>query len=209
MSQQLSGPIRLENADTDAVTRVLVDAFYDYPVMRYVLSDSADYDRDLQRLIDLFVMARVLRSDAIYGVRQGSELVAVATTSTPTDGKPEPAAFEGLREAAWAELGAAARARYTRCTDAWEPLTVHVPQIHINMLGVLRSRHGQGLGRLLLDRVHAASEADGGSEGVTLTTEIVANVQLYQHFGYEIVGRVDVAPGLETWGLYRANRHRI
>jgi GNAT superfamily N-acetyltransferase len=177
--------------------------------MRYVLSDSAHYDRDLQRLIDLFVMARVLRSDAIYGVRQGTELVAVATTSTPTDGKPEPPEYEAVREAAWAELGADARARYERCINAWEPLTVHVPQIHINMLGVLRPRHRQGLGRLLLDRVHAASEADGGSEGVTLTTEIMANVQLYQHFGYETVGRVDVAPGLETWGLYRANRRPV
>jgi GNAT superfamily N-acetyltransferase len=209
MSQTLEGPIRLENADADAVTRVLVDAFYDYPVMRYVLSDSAAYDRDLHRLTALFVMARVLRSDAMYGVRQGSELVAVATTSTPTDGLTEPAALAGLTESAWAELGPAARERYTRCIVAWEPLTVHVPQIHINMLGVLRPRHRQGLGRLLLDHVHAASEAQGRSEGVTLTTEIMANVQLYQHFGYEIVGRVDVAPGLETWGLYRPNRGRI
>jgi hypothetical protein len=40
---------------------------------------------------------------------------------------------------------------------------------------------------------------------VTLTTELPGNVQLYQHCGYEIVGRVDVAPGLETWGMYRRN----
>lgn len=197
--------MRLTNADADAVTRVLVDAFYDYPVMRYVLSGSTDYDAHLARLIGLFVAARVLRSDAIYGVRREGELCAVATTSTPNDGQPEPAEFAALRDAAWAELGENARERYARCITAWEPLGMAVPQIHINMLGVLRRMHGRGLGRLLLDRVHAASASSGFSEGVTLTTELPGNVQLYQHCGYLIVGHVDVAPGLETWGLYRPN----
>jgi len=206
MSELQPELVRLGNTDGDAVTRVLVDAFYDYPVMRYVLSSSTDYAQHLNRLIGMFVMARVLRSDVIYGIRRGSELCAVATTSTPKDGKPEPAGMEALREQVWAELGADARARYARCTSAWEPLAVDAPQIHINMLGVLRPLHGQGFGRRLLDRVHADSAAAPWSQGVTLTTELPGNVQLYQHCGYEIVGRVDVAPGLETWGMYRRDR---
>ena len=33
-------------------------------------------------------------------------------------------------------------------------------------------------------------------------------VALYQHVGYEVVGRGTIAPGLETWGMYRADRER-
>ena len=65
---------------------------------------------------------------------------------------------------------------------------------------------GQGLGRALLDRVHALSRERDDSRGVTLTTEVESNVELYRHVGYEVVGRGTIAPGLGTWGMYRADR---
>ena len=39
------------------------------------------------------------------------------------------------------------------------------------------------------------SREDSASEGVTLTTADEANVALYQHFGYEIVGHASVGGG--------------
>jgi hypothetical protein len=36
--------------------------------------------------------------------------------------------------------------------------------------------------------------------GVTLTTGDQANVSLYEHLGYEVVGQATVAPELRTWG---------
>jgi hypothetical protein len=57
--------------------------------------------------------------------------------------------------------------------------------------------------RRLLESVHERSHRDPHSVGVTLTTEDPANVGLYQHFGYEIVGQAVVAPGLTTWGFFR------
>ena len=39
--------------------------------------------------------------------------------------------------------------------------------------------------------------------GVTLTTEDQANVSLYEHLGYEVVGQETVAPELRTWGFFR------
>jgi len=56
-----------------------------------------------------------------------------------------------------------------------------------------------------LETVHELSRTDPRSVGVTLTTEVPANVSLYQHFGYEIVGQASVAPGLTTWGFFRAD----
>lgn len=53
----------------DAVT-VLCDAFYDYPVMRYVLRPSSEYDHRLRSLIGFFVAARVLREELVLGIRR-------------------------------------------------------------------------------------------------------------------------------------------
>jgi hypothetical protein len=44
----------------------------------------------------------------------------------------------------------------------------------------------------------------GESEvGVSLTTEIETNVTLYRHFGYSLLGEVQVAPALTAWGFFR------
>jgi GNAT superfamily N-acetyltransferase len=169
--------------------------------MRYVLGDDGDYARRLRTLIGFFVAARVLRQDAIITVTSGSEVSGVALCTLP--GLKSPPELQEAREKTWAELGSDARARYDDCVRAWEPLAVAEPNIHVNMLAVPPRFQGRGLARLLLDRVHAMSRAHPESVGVTLTTESPANVPLYQHMGYRIVGQGPIAPGLATWGFYR------
>lgn len=105
----------------------------------------------------------------------------------------------------WAELGSAARARYEAFGAAAARFDVDLPHIHLNMVGVRRAERGRGLGRRLIERVHRLSEEDPGSNGVTLTTEDEANLALYEHLGYELVGRETVAPRLTTWGFSRAD----
>ena len=71
------------------------------------------------------------------------------------------------------------------------------------MIGVRSRARGVGFGRKLIERVHLLSREDTTSEGVTLNTEKAANVPLYEHFGYKLVGHATVAPGLETWSFFR------
>lgn len=183
------------------ITRVLCEAFADYPVMRYVLGEGGDYPARLQTLIGFFLGARVLRDDALLGIHERDELLGVALCSLP-DRVPPPEVAE-LRERTWAALGAEARARYDACVRAWEPVGVAEPNVHVNMLAVPPRHQGQGLGRALLERVHAMSRERTDSCGVTLTTESERNVVLYRHLGYRVVGRRPIAPGLETWGFFR------
>jgi GNAT superfamily N-acetyltransferase len=186
---------------THGVTTVLCDAFADYPVMRYVLGDTGDYAARLRMLIGFFVSARVRRRDAILTVSTDSELSGVALCTLPE--LPSPPELQEVREKTWAALGADARGRYDRCVRAWEPLAVAEPNIHVNMLAVPPLFQRRGLGRALLDRVHAMSREHPESRGVTLTTESPANVWFYQHLGYRTVGHEPIAPGLETWGFLR------
>jgi hypothetical protein len=102
----------LSEAQASDAVAVLCEAFHDYPVMRYVIGPvGGDYERRLRTLINFFVKARVWRGEPIWGVSNGSDLVATATLTLPGKRQP-PAALAQLREAVWRELGDAARMRY-------------------------------------------------------------------------------------------------
>ena len=106
-------------APADDVVRVVCEAFADYPVMRYVLGDSGDYAARLRVLIGFFHGARVLREDAVLGISDGHELVAVALCSLPD--RADPPELDLLGERTWAALGAETRARFDDCVRAWSP----------------------------------------------------------------------------------------
>ena len=82
-------------------------------------------------------------------------------------------------------------------------MTVDVPHVHLNMIGVRTGHQGKGLSRALLDAVHRISTETEGSQGVTLTTETAANVPFYEYMGYEVIDHARIAPGLETWAMFR------
>jgi GNAT superfamily N-acetyltransferase len=102
-------------------------------------------------------------------------------------------------------LGEGARARSEALIAVWERLAVPVPQYHLNMLGVRRTRAGQGLGRRLLNAMHEMSRRDATSTGVSLSTEEPKNVFLYQHCGYEIRSHERVTDDMETRVMFRAD----
>lgn len=198
MSEQVS---RVPLAAAGEVVDVLVEAFYDYPVMRFVLGEAPDYDARLRRLIGLFVTARVMLDDVILGIRRNDELIAVATTSDPA--RPAHPNFPALREEVWTELGPTAKARYDLCVNAWGAMATELPQLHVNMLGVRRAYQRRGFAGKLLQAVHAMAEQQPEWKGVSLTTEDPRNVAFYEHFGYRVIGRQMVAPELEAWSLFR------
>jgi ribosomal protein S18 acetylase RimI-like enzyme len=188
----------------DDIIDVLCHGFADYPIMRYVVGEEGDYQARLRTLIGFFAGNRFLRKDAIIGASVDGELRGVALCSLPD--RVSPPEMDQLRERTWAALGPEARARYERCVEVWTPIGVAEPNVHLNMIAVPSRYQGQGLGRALLDRVHALSHERDDSRGVTLTTEVEANVALYRHVGYEVVGQGTIAPGLTTWGMYRPDR---
>jgi GNAT superfamily N-acetyltransferase len=200
----------LASADVDEIVDAFSDAFHDYPVMRFVLLPDGDghYDIRLRRLVELFVSGRAHRNDPMFGLRDPSgTLIGAATMTRPTSAEP-PASFLALRDSIWSELGPGARARYEAFSSATQQFTIPSPHHHLNMIGVRRAFQGRGLARVLLAGAHDLARSDPDSSGVTLTTELPANVRLYEHFGYRVYGHARVGLGLETWTLYRAHSTR-
>jgi GNAT superfamily N-acetyltransferase len=171
--------------------------------MRYVVGEAGkEYDARLHAVVDMFVSARVLLGHTIFAIEDAGRVVAVATT-TPTGERQTHPDFPARREAVWKILGDNAKARYEGLVEIWERFNVPALHLHLNMLGVRRSHAGRGLGRRLLDEVHAMSRRDPESTGVTLSTEDPKNVPLYQHVGYEVIGHARVTDDLETWSFFR------
>jgi len=192
-------------SETEQVVEVLSDAFHDYPVMRYVIGlDDEEYERRLRTLVEFFLQARVSRDEPVLGIAEGETIVAAALVTLPGSG-PAPAALATHRERVWGELGTEAQVRYEAYGAAARPVLIDRPHHHLNMIGVRRSHAGRGLARRLLEAVHEMSREDPGSCGVTLTTEIWANVGLYEHFGYRVTGHARVSHVLDTWGMFRAD----
>ena len=183
---------------------VLVDAFVDYPVMRYVIGSAGEaYRTRLRRLLEFFTSARFLQDELVTGAVTGDNVVVgVANSTLPGVRRPSLVLGE-RRETVWRELGDEARTRYEAYGKACEPFAIDRPNYHLSMIGVRRTHVGMGLARRLLDDLHEKSRRDATSCGVTLTTEDPNNVALYHHFGYQVVGHARVTDGLESWGFFR------
>ena len=193
----------LTPAHGDEIITVFCDAFYDYPVMRHVLGAGDRYDTRLRTLIGLFVNGRVFRKEPLMGIRDDTGRLTGAATMTLPESPDPPAALITHRDAVWQELGQDARARYEAFTAATQRFAIGARHHHLNMIGVSRSRQGEGLARALLASVHALTDRDRDSAGTSLSTEHPPNVPLYQHFGYRVVGQARVDGSLETWVLFR------
>jgi len=195
--------VRLPAERAGEAVAVLAEAFHDYPVMRYFLGDLGDrYDLYLSRMVAIFVSSRFLRGDPVFAIEESGRAVAIATTTSPGDGTSPPEVQEA-RDALWREIDPGAKARSEALVEIWQRTALKVPQYHVNMLGVLRSHAGRGLGGRLFREVHELSRLDPGSTGVSLTTDDPKNVPFYQHCGYEIVAHDRVTDDFETWGFFR------
>jgi GNAT superfamily N-acetyltransferase len=125
-------------------------------------------------------------------------------STRPPEPEP-PAAVLQRRDDVWNSLGQDCRQRHDAYGALAKTVLVPEPHHHLNMIGVRHSHHGQGLARPLLEGAMQIAADDPNSSGLTLTTETPTNVRLYQHFGFEVTAHVQVAPKLETWGLFRKN----
>ena len=196
---------RLTEADREKVIDVLAAAFYDYPVMRFVLSDAgAAYNQRLRDLIGFYCDTRLIHDWPVLGIRQGQEFVAAALVTAPGTGTESPEFRRkhlGLAHA----IGRDAYERMERYEressgqESWDP------HYYLGMLGVAPSHQGSGYGRLLLEHIQAMSEGDPISTGVSLSTEDLSNVAYYERVGYRVIGEADVGE-IHTWCMFRPNR---
>lgn len=186
------------------ITEVLCEAFYNYPVMKYVLGDTEDYDLRLSKLVTFFVSARALRNEPLLGIYNSkNKLIAAAAVTLPGE-IASPTELYKMRDELWREIGSEEKARYEKYGKVASSLLPKEPHHHLNMIGVRNAYQGKGLARQLVNAVDELVLQHPTSTGVSLNTEIESNVNFYLHLGYEIVGKAEVDRGIQTWGFFKA-----
>jgi GNAT superfamily N-acetyltransferase len=190
---------RLSREDKSEVVAVLMNAFHEYPVMRYVLHTTGnEYEVHLKALIDLFCEIRFLRSWPVLGIRDGP-LIAAAVINEPAHehlplpNEPLINLHSIIGDAAYERL-----ALYEEKSSEHEP---KIPHHFLGMIGVDLNHRGKGYAGDLLNAVKELSVADLNSGGVCLSTENPDNVPLYQHFGYHVIAGIDVGE-LHSWCMF-------
>jgi GNAT superfamily N-acetyltransferase len=186
------------------ITNVLCDAFYNYPVMRYVLGEKPDYDKRLQKLIGFFVSARLLRKEPVIGIFNADCLLTSVLTITLPEDIPVTEELSEYRNKLWEELGEEEKNRYRAYSKAAGSLLPSEPHHHINMIGVRRKFMGTGLSRILMNEAEKIAASHPDSTGISLNTEDENNVKYYLHLGYKIIGHSKVDNELETWAFLKS-----
>ncbi len=191
---------RLGPADREDIVDVLVGAFADYPVMRYVLSATeVDYPEALRALVGLFVDLRLDRGSPVLGVRSGSDLVAAALVDEPDPG-PVPSSPLDPEGDVWAVLGPEAHRRMESFEEESAHLEPEIPHYFVGMIGVRATQRGEGHARRLLGEVERMSAEDPRSRAVSLSTEQETNLAFYERLGYRVTGEAKLGE-LHTWNL--------
>jgi len=186
------------------ITDVLFEAFYNYPVMKYVLGEKRNYDDRLRKAVTFFVSARALRKEPLFGIYNSeNKLVAAATVTLPGEIPSPPELFK-LRDKLWEEIGAEENARYENYGNVAFGLLPKEPHHHLNMIGVRNAYQGKGLARQLINAVERLVSEHPFSTGVSLNTEVKANVKFYLHLGFELLGKANVSEDVITWGFFNS-----
>jgi ribosomal protein S18 acetylase RimI-like enzyme len=199
--------INLSKPNIPEITDVLCEAFYNYPVMKYVLGEKQDYDTRLRKAVTFFVSARAIRKEPLLGIyNSDNKLVAAATITLPGDIPSPPELFE-LRDKLWEEIGSEEKARYENYGNVAFGLLPKEPHHHLNMIGVRNAYQGKGFARQLINEVEELASEHPISTGVSLNTEVETNVKFYLHLGFELLGQANVSKDVITWGFFKAKNN--
>lgn len=94
---------------------------------------------------------------------------------------------------------------YRNLTTSAQPNT---PHHYLVCIGVTPNVKGKGIGKSLLERIHAIVEADPTSAGIGLDTENPENLPFYQHFGYTLI-KTQKLGDLTIYSMFRPNKQPL
>lgn len=198
--------VNLSKENIDEIADVLYEAFYNYPVMKYVLEEKEDYDTRLRKAVTFFVSARALRNEPMFGIRNSEgKLVAAATVTLPEE-IPIPDELLKKRDLLWTELGTEEKARYENYGSVAFGLLPKVSHHHLNMVGVSSAYQRKGLARQLINEVEKLVDTHPTSAGLSLNTEVGSNVNFYLHLGFKLLGQANLNEDIVTWGFFKPRK---
>ena len=194
-----AGPVaararKATRADLGHVTETLALAFYDDPVLMWIVNDGPRREQLLPAFFGA-VADSYLGYDETYAVEEG---VSAAVWAPPGAEEDEdlPTVFgESVEEYGPRLLEVLA------LMEAKHPVE---PLYHLFLLGTRPGWQGRGLGSCLMAPVLKTCDQDGVPAYLEATSE--RNKQLYLRYGFEVTDEIRLPDGPTMWCMWRAPR---
>lgn len=184
--------------DLRRVARTASLAFFDDPVMRWLIPDDDDYETNHQVLFGNIARGW-LATDTLWCT---DDVAAMAGWVPP--GRPEVEVEDRIPH----EHPEWRLARFAALRDVLGANTPDEPHWYLNLLATHPDWQRQGLGAALMAVVFEVADADGLP--CYLETETEVNVAYYRRHGFDVRSEWDVATdgsrGPHMWGMMRPAR---
>ena len=179
--------ISISKDSLEVATDVLARAFEGDPLIRYFLSGhEKDYLEGVRRIFEYQCLMYIEMELPIFGTVKNHQITGIACLSVPEKKDRPDSLIEADRQ--FEEfMGPDSFDRIKRYMKLNNKNTPRKSHHYLAALGVHPNFQGQGFGRLLLDRVSEMALDHGVSTGVFLETAKTKNVEMYNHFGYNLL----------------------
>lgn len=187
--------------DRGAVAAALADAFFDDPVMSWILDDEGSRIRRLRGLFDVLLRGHYLGLGTVWTTTEqaGAALWAPpgrAIIPGPTVLRHSPRLARALGRRALLALRALSHVEQHHPKE---------PHWYLGVLGTRRADQGKGVGSALLAPVLRRCDEEGMRAYLESSKE--SNIAFYGRHGFEVAGEIALPMGGPTvWPMWRDPR---
>ena len=187
--------------DVNTLARVLGRAFFDDPVMMWMVPDDAKRARALHRVFGAMTRHHFLANDAVEVADRAGALGAAALWDPP--GRWTQTQAEELRMMPSFLLAMGTQVgRGMQLSEMMKQNHPEEPHWYLAVIGSDPQMRGGGLGHALMRSRLDRCDAEGAPAYLESTKE--SNVPYYMRFGFEVTGELTVPGGGPTmWQMWR------
>jgi len=186
----------LQPSEIAEASVLLSRAYNALPLFGAALGEPSEKQRSI--LEKLFKMT--LKSGIVKSAKEDGKILGVMRFLEWPQCQKEYTSLEGLNLFLALLLLRGKALRLRKWFSIWAKHDPNKPHVHLNAIGVLPERQGQGVGSLLLSRF--CEYVDDLKQAAYLETETRRNVHLYERFGFTVVEE-ELVLSVPNWFMWR------
>ncbi len=190
-------------ADVGELSKVLARAFYDDPVMMYMLPDETARAKALPPMFATLTRQHFLSRGGSEVASRGGEIGAATLWDPP--GQRKSSRWEELRMMPTMVRHFRSRARQTQALGkVMEENHPEEPHWYLMVIGSDPTVRGAGFGQALMRS--RLDRCDGERAPAYLEASKEQLLPYYSRFGFEQIGEIQIPDGPKMWPMWRAPR---
>jgi GNAT superfamily N-acetyltransferase len=184
-------------ADADPLSQTLARAFFDDPLICFILKDEATRAAKMPRLFKL-----LFKLGLPYGACDVTSGYEAAALWRPP-GQWEIPWWQYITNGAEfvGTFGFGGARHVTWVMDIIEKRHPHEPHWYLQAIGTDPAKQGKGFGGVVIRRQLATADAAGMPAYLESSKE--TNIPIYQSFGFEVTGEIKLPDGPTLWPMWR------